>query len=141
MKILATYCSALKNETVELVASHKRYKSNRIESIRIKAQNLAIPFFILSGKFGLIRSDQPIPYYDHLLVMAEVESHSKLVAEQIKEAGISKIEFFSRSIHEDPNIKAYLDCMKMACETNSIPLQIIHDTFQEWNSSCFQSLF
>lgn len=131
MKILATYCSAKKDERLDLLPAYQRYKSRRIELILGKAQELDLPFMILSGQFGLIHFDQPLHYYDHLLRPYQVGSHAKTVAGQIIENEITEIEFHSRTIEEDPDIQAYYDCMRMACEIANIELQIIHDTFQE----------
>lgn len=131
MKILATYCSAKKNEQLDLLPAYKRYQSERIKLVMAKAEGQNVPFMIFSGEFGLIHFDQPLPYYDHLLRPDQVEHHAKFVAVQITENNITEIQFYSRSIEEDPNLQAYHDCMKMASDIAEIELRIIHDTFQE----------
>ena len=131
MKILATYCSAEKDERLDLLPAFQRYQSKRINLVMGKAQELGIPFMIISGQFGLIRFDHPLPYYDHLLRPDKVGDHAKFVAGHITKIKITEIEFYSRKIEHDPNLQAYHDCMRMACEIAQIELQIIHDTFQE----------
>jgi hypothetical protein len=131
LKILATYCSAQKDEQLDPLPAYQRYQSDRIKIVIAKAEDQNVSFMILSGKFGLIHFDQPLPYYDHLLKPFEVEEHANFVAMQITENGISEIEFYSRSIEEDPNLQAYHDCMKQACQLAKVSLNVIHDTFQE----------
>jgi hypothetical protein len=131
LKILATYCSKEKNESEELLPAHKRYQSKRIERLNAIASEKRMPFYILSGKFGLIKADHPIAYYDHLLIDSEVASHAKFVASQIIDNDITEIEFLSRTIEEDPQLASYHKCIQMTAEIANIHINIIHGTFQE----------
>ena len=128
MKILATYCSAKKDERQGLLPAHLRYKSSRIEHVMAKAEKQEVPFMILSGQFGLIGFDHKLPYYNHLLKDSEVESHSNIVAGQIVKNGITKIDFYTCKIEDDPNIQPYINSIKYACKRNNVKVNVQHIT-------------
>lgn len=125
MKAFVTYCSALKNETRDLLPAEKLYKSSRIDLISEKSKKDQVSFFILSGKFGLIKSSTPIPYYDHLLIEEELATHIPKVVEQIEESGIESIEFYMRNPNADNNLKTYLSCISEACRITQTELKVI----------------
>ncbi|NND76616.1 MAG: hypothetical protein HKN39_00335 [Flavobacteriales bacterium] len=116
MEIFATYCSAHKKEDSGLLPAIERYQSDRIRNIKDLADQKAVPFFILSGKFGLIPAGNPVPFYDHLLINKAVAGHSQKVAQQISEKGINSIRYFTRDPRIDLNIDPYLKCIQKACE-------------------------
>ena len=124
MKILATYCSKDKNESKTPLPAVELYMDERIYQLAALAIRNNSPFYILSGKYGLIRGDSHIRYYDHLLTEDEVAAHSKLVADQIKDDGITEIHFYGESIEKDPNVKAYYKCLNNAAENSGIMLEI-----------------
>lgn len=125
MKVFATYCSALKNELNGSVPAVELYASDRILDIYTSAKKENVPCFILSGKYGLIPAETPIPYYDHLLVPGELEEHTKLVAKQLRESHISKLSFFMRSLSTDKNLETYRDCIVWACKNANVSVEVI----------------
>ncbi len=124
MLVYCTYCSADKNYTNKSISAIKLYKSNRISSVHKEAQVNNIQMFILSGKYGLISTQHKITYYDHLLKDEEVERHSKLVTNQLKELGIRELVFFSNKLENDNNLVAYHSCIKKACNKAGIILTL-----------------
>ncbi len=123
--ILATYCTGQKNNNItSQVPACKLYRSDRIDAVSNAAGNLDLPFYILSGKYGLIHSDEKIDFYDHMLSDEEVEKHANLIASQIKDNGISSILYFINSSKIDPLNKAYINCMKQAASITNISLTI-----------------
>ncbi len=62
---ICTLCSRDKNEEVGLLPARERYVSERIRNVERIANELGVPFYIVSGKFGLLQADELIPYYDH----------------------------------------------------------------------------
>ena len=131
MEVLATYCSALKVRTKEVLPAKELYQSKRIKSCEEIALNKELPFFILSGKFGFISSSVPIPYYDHLLVKEEVQGHIFLVKDQLEILKIKRIEFYYASIHEDPFILPYLETIQSACNQLEIELELILSEYSD----------
>ena len=54
-----------------------------------------LPFYILSGKYGLIPGNQKIPYYDYYLKESAIDMLVKTVIQQIKKEEISEIDFYA----------------------------------------------
>ena len=126
MKIYCTYCSARKDNSSSILPAIKRYKSNRITSIYDLAIKSKIPFYIFSGKYGILHAEDPIPYYNTLLKPSKVTGHSNTVAEQLKKLEISELIFYSKSTQEDPNIKPYIECMKLATEKARVDFKLMN---------------
>ena len=114
MEILITYCSAEKQMTSGNVPAISRYISKRIDWVAKEAEKENRPLFILSGRYGIIPAAHPIPYYDHLLTQDEVTAHAQKVASQVREHGITQITFYTRSLQQDPNMAAYINCITEA---------------------------
>ena len=119
-----TYCSAEKDHSKIPMSAINRYKSSRITEVYKSANEAGVKFVILSGKYGLVDAQQNIDYYDHLLLPSEVKEHSELVASQLKEMGITKLVFHTVSILADPNIQAYIDCVKIGSAKNGTSVEI-----------------
>lgn len=116
MKVYCTYCSGEKSPSEHLLPAIERYTSRRIQLVYKMAMESDIRCFILSGKYGLIDSKQPIANYDHLLKEKEVNKHSQLVADQLLQNGIRELVFFIRNKQNDPNLKPYIRCMELASQ-------------------------
>ena len=100
------------------------YDSERISKVFELANNQNAKFVILSGKHGLVETQQQINYYDHLLNQTEVEAHANVIASQIAAKCISEIVFFTNPVETDPNLLTYLRCIKRACEIAKIELKV-----------------
>ena len=87
--------------------------------------SLGFRFLILSGKYGLLEANDPIPYYDHLLLSSEVSEHAIRVADQLEALGVKQLIFFTRSLADDENVKPYIDCIKFASLKVGVNLKII----------------
>jgi hypothetical protein len=129
MTVFSTYCSAEKETFGELLPAIERYRSERIRRIYSAALTCGVGFFILSGEFGLLTPNQPIPYYDHLLTGDEVEAHSLTVAEQINQHVITQIIFFTLPVTVDEKLVAYHACLRLACQKASISLSLVEIDF------------
>jgi len=120
----ATYCSAQKNFSKKELPAMELYDSQRITNIARRAKKDNICFYILSGKYGLLKPGQKIAHYDHLLTLSEVEKHSRSIAIQLRSNNISKMIYFTNPLETDPNLLPYLKCIGRACELAKIPMQI-----------------
>jgi hypothetical protein len=120
MKIVATLCSASKSHTEGKLPAFERYTSMRIKNVMKVAKGKQLPFFIFSGKYGLIPYDYPIPYYDHLLSKDEVGDMAVLLSDQIKGSAMSSIDFY---IHPDDSAwNVYREALKEAATTVGVIL-------------------
>jgi len=129
MLAYCTYCSAKKHYSKMPLPAIKLYDSERINKIADLAQKQNSKFLILSGKYGLLESDEKIPFYDHLLIDSEVEHHANLVASHLREKNITQIIFYMGNIEQDENIKPYRDCLQKACAECGITIEIIASNF------------
>lgn len=125
-KVFSTYCSADKRTTPGEIAAVERYKSGRIVSLYAAACAIDVPLFILSGKFGLISQSEPIPWYDHLLLPAEVEELSERVRSQIRSHEITSVVYFTVPLAEDTRLVPYHDVMADACNSTGTQFAIVN---------------
>lgn len=122
MTWLCTYCSRDKSHAGGLLPAIERYRSARIASVRAAAAALGVRFCILSGEYGLISPDTPIPDYDHLLVRDEIPDLARTVARQLGELGITRLVFVTRPLRVDPGAAPYGEVLAMAAATCSVPV-------------------
>ena len=64
MDVLITTCSKEKRLDAGLLPAAQRYVSVRIAAVVARGQRLGLTVFILSGKYGLLRPDEEIEWYD-----------------------------------------------------------------------------
>ena len=94
MNIAVTICSKHKDERSELLPARERYISEHIRKTEKIATDAGLPFFILSGKYGLVPVDELISNYDHYLEMEAVDDLVKVVALQLTEFSVSEVDFY-----------------------------------------------
>ena len=119
-----TYCSNQKEEQAGLMPAIERYQSQRIAHIATQTQANQQNFYILSGEYGLIKSKDEIPWYDHLLVTNEVENMTSRVQAQLQTEGITSLEYFTADPAQQPAVQAYLDVITTACSRQKISLAV-----------------
>ena len=124
MELFATYCSAEKDGAAGDLPAIKRYTSERISGVATAAKGAEARFGILSGQYGLINADHPLPYYDHLLQPDEITARAEQVAQTLSDWGITKICWFSVAFEMDPNVGRYREVMARAAAANGIELEI-----------------
>ena len=129
MKIVITYCSGPKRKDGGLLPAVDRYLSDRIRTLQVNAARRDCEFRILSGEFGLLAPEQPIPWYDHLLLPEEVSGLVPRVTENLSflrdELNTNAVEYHTADPARHPELMPYRDTIAAACEQAGIPLQII----------------
>jgi tetratricopeptide (TPR) repeat protein len=142
MAAFCTYCSREKDTTAAPLPAWKRYRSARISKVAELASEGRVRFLILSGRFGLVESNELIPYYDHLLLDGEVQQLAEVVAGQIKEMGIDRITFFADAGRYLAQVRPYISTIQRACSDAGITLAIeILEVFDmsDWRSVMAQA--
>jgi hypothetical protein len=129
MTVFCTYCSAEKEATEGLLPAILRYRSERVERIHAAARAAGGRFYILSGEYGLLAPNEPIPYYDHLLVADEVEAHAFKLTEQIEQYSITQIVFFTFPVSQDEKLAPYHAALRLACTMASTRLSFVEIDF------------
>jgi hypothetical protein len=122
MKIYCTPCCKEKRDTKELLDAIERYQSDRIRAVFEQSKSDKVELRILSGKFGLLKPQDKIPFYDHPLTAKEIPSLKERVKQQLREQGIDAVVFFSKT-QETPEWKPYVDVMTQACAELGIVLE------------------
>ena len=121
MKLHITYCSKNKTSHSEKIEAVKRYNSTRINEIRKLAENEGDDFAILSGKYGLIPAEKPIPQYDKLLEKKDI---SKLLPETrnyLKAVDPQKVVYHTKKV--EGVRKPYFQLIKDACIAEDIEFE------------------
>ena len=88
-----TYCA---NNQKKLKQS--RYKSNKIKEIRSIANKNDDEFAILSGKYGLIPPEKPIPEYDKLLEKEDIENLLPQVRRYLQSKNTEKVIYHTKEL-------------------------------------------
>jgi hypothetical protein len=124
--VYCTYCSKQKSEEEGEIPAIQRYLSQRIAQVNLMAMMDGVPFFILSGEYGFIPSDFPLPYYDHLLQPAEVSIMAARAAEQMKNIGIEQVNYYSNNVEQDSTLAPYRAVIEKTCQTAGVQLKILY---------------
>jgi len=122
--LLVTNCCQEKDRAGGLLPAVRRYRSERIEKLSRLAGEAELPFAILSGFFGLIAAEEPIPYYDRLMGEGDVGRIAAAGAEFLKKRGVGKVIFCLPDPVLDPHVKPYLKSMKAAAAAAGCRLKI-----------------
>ena len=120
-----TYCSAPKRSNPGLLPAVERYLSTRITALWQACQADGRPMLILSGQYGLLRPEEPIPWYDHLMAPEEVPEMTARIAEQLRFLDISRIEYTTARPSIAPAILPYLTALSSACQQAGVTLDIL----------------
>ena len=115
MKIYLTNCCKDKRKDSEPLEVLKRYISDRIEYVYEKSRKDNTEFRVLSGKFGLLKFKDKIPYYDHQLQLKDLTQLKKVLLEQLKSQKIDSVVFFSRDPNKFLDLKLYIGVIQQTC--------------------------
>lgn len=125
MEILCSYCSAAKRLDEGPLPAIERYRSDRLRALWHRGIVDGTPLHILSGQFGLLAAEAPIPWYDHLLAAREIDAMAARVAQALRALGVTAVRYHTASPHEAPDIAPYLAVMRAACAAAEAQLTIV----------------
>lgn len=125
MKIICTYCSGAKREDGGLLPAVLRYCSQRIAQLGEEADDRGLEFMILSGEYGLIDREYPLPYYDHLLPSGEVDKLGNRVASTLCMAGVKEVVYHTAAPELYHDVRPYLSVMEAACDRASVAMRVV----------------
>jgi len=120
-----TCCSNKKSPESGEIRAIRRYQSSRIKKVYDASTTLGLPFRVLSGKYGLVPPQQPIPWYDHLLTAPEVPGLVEIVVRQIRAAQITGFVYFTKPLAVNPDLVPYHDTLAAACRATSISFYVV----------------
>ena len=116
--LYATYCSAHKRTDPGMLPAAERYQSSRIRHLVEQARTDNHPAAILSGQFGLVCAEEPLPWYDHLLQEAEITDMTHQVQQTLQEWGVGQVTWLTAALKSDPNLIRYQTVMAQACRAS-----------------------
>jgi hypothetical protein len=120
--LFATYCCADKRRDGGDLPASERYVSVRIDDTVQQGQSANARVAILSGSYGLIAPEHPIPWYDHLLRADEVDAMVPQVVATLGAWGIENVRWFTADVAKDPNVAVYHRVMELACTNLGITM-------------------
>ena len=121
---LATTCSAEKSLAPGPLPATERYGHPRIAAAAGSARRRGLPFFVVSGRFGLLGPDDRIPWYDHALEGTEVDELARSVALSLEAAGVQRLEAWLEP-RDTPGWGPYHDLLELAAHAAGVELVVV----------------
>ncbi|MFP4038279.1 MAG: DUF6884 domain-containing protein [Candidatus Nanohaloarchaea archaeon] len=121
MMLHVTYCSREKDRTRKNLPAIERYDSERIERIKALAEERDEDFAILSGKYGLIKAQEEIPFYDELLRQKDIPELINEVKNFLQSENIEKVVYHTEEVEGER--RPYYKLIKNACDTLNIEIE------------------
>ncbi len=126
MKYILTTCSKDKDESKVLLPAIQRYTDNRVAYVYRISKKLSLPMIIFSGKYGILKTNDPIPFYDLRLEKEHVDAMVEKVAGQFHQLSVSKIDFYGLDEQTHTDWVPYYDVIREVCVQVGTELNIIH---------------
>lgn len=95
VEYLCTTCSKSKRRAAKSLPALERYFSRRLRWVWQESQRLQRPLLIFSGKYGLLKPHEKIPWYDHALQPAEVDDMIHKLIKQLTANRASQLTFYA----------------------------------------------
>ena len=122
---VCTYCSRPKSKDAGYVPALRRYLSDRITALATQAESENRLFLILSGRYGLITGDTPLPDYDHLLMPSETAQCARTLHKQMTALNISAVDYHTADPERYPEVRPYLNALAEAAGDAGVTVKVI----------------
>lgn len=120
MKGVCTICSRSKREDAGLLPARERYTAPHISAAGEIAKKAGLPFFILSGKYGLLGAEEEIPNYDYYLEPSAVGPLAATIGEQLKKHGITELDFY---MEQKPTWAPYYEALTQGAKLAGVSVK------------------
>ncbi len=91
MRVVLTTCSAEKRADPGLLPAVARYTHPRVAAAAALAAARGEPLLILSGVYGLLDAQDPVPWYDHALQVEEIDALVPRVRARAAALGVTAV--------------------------------------------------
>ncbi|MCB1182265.1 hypothetical protein KDM41_02455 [bacterium] len=127
MKILCTYCAGRKRPGSRPLPAIRRYLSPRIAELHREARRRgsAWAFRIVSGRYGLLAPETPLPWYDHLLREDEVPAMAAEIAAALSRDRATHVEYHTADPFRLRQVAPYHQALVQACALSGIPVDVV----------------
>ncbi|MFH1407884.1 MAG: hypothetical protein ABIG91_02505 [Patescibacteria group bacterium] len=123
MNYILTTCCKDKDTSKGLMPAIKRYLNPRIGYVYGISKSRGIPMLIFSGKFGILKPEEKIPYYDLRLEKGMVFDMTNKVINQLKTYKIDEICFYGLDENKHPDWQPYYSVIEKVCTFLNIKLK------------------
>ena len=110
-----------KNRARKNLEAIKRYDSERIDQVKTVADQRNEEFTILSGKYGVIRPEEKIPFHDEMVREMNISELLTHVKNFLQSKNVDEVIYYSADL-EGERIP-YLKLLKTACDTLDIDFE------------------
>jgi hypothetical protein len=121
VEYFCTICCKDKRTDPDPLPAIDRYLSERIAFVSGESFRLGKPMLILSGKYGLLRPEDPIPWYDQKLVMEGVPEIVPIITAQLREKEVTWVHFYCHP-KTDLNWYPYHVALEQACFEQNVEI-------------------
>jgi hypothetical protein len=101
-----------------------RYLSPRLRAVLRAGARRRLPVLILSGKFGLLAPEEPIPWYDAPLTPEGARALVPAVAAQLRRLRAARLELHATP-RDMPGWAPYYDLLETACRAAGVELSFV----------------
>jgi hypothetical protein len=115
LKYLITTCCKEKRTNTKLLPAIDRYLDPRIKHVFNIARDINAGFVILSGKYGLLKPEELIPYYDKVLTDKEVDEMVSKVTNQLRKLDVSELIVYGLDKNTFHGWRPYYTVLEKAC--------------------------
>ncbi|MBN1162746.1 hypothetical protein JXA34_03310 [Patescibacteria group bacterium] len=126
MQYALTTCSKDKDASEIPLPAIQRYTDKRISYVHMISEKRSLPMIIFSGKFGILKTDDLIPFYDLKLEEKLVNEMVEKVVLQFEKLNATEIDFYGLDVNTHVDWEPYYAVIKDSCEQLDIKLNIIN---------------
>jgi hypothetical protein len=121
--MVVSVCSREKRKDTGFMPVRKRYLGSHIAKVEKLAHEQQALFYILSGKYGLLRGDDLVGDYDYPLIDPHVEILALMVQNQLGPPKPNRVDFYTK---KKPSWEPYLTVMRIAAEKAQVELCVYY---------------
>lgn len=123
MHVVLTTCTPDKAQDPGLLPAVERYRGPWVDKALARSRDSGCPLFFLSGVYGIIPADEPLPLYDHALQPEEVDTLVIRATAQLQSHGITTITALLRP-PATPGWAPYHQVLEASCQRVGLALSI-----------------
>ena len=123
MEVLITTCSKEKKLDAGLLPAAQRYISARIAQVMAIGKKRGKQVYILSGKYGLLKPEEEIEWYDKPLTAEDETTITGLVIRRLKDENAGRVTFHAERM-DSPGWGSYYTVITKACDSLGIKLTV-----------------
>jgi hypothetical protein len=134
MHYVLTTCSKDKDEREIPLQAIQRYTDKRISYVHMISEKRSLPMVIFSGKYGILKTDDTIPFYDLKLEAELVNEMVEKVVPQFEKLNVTEVDFYGLNEIEYDGWEPYYAVIKKCCKQLNVKLNIFYLNENEYEA-------